>query len=60
LFGVVQDVLQRRQKQGADRRGDYPAIPKLGVFATNQKLRYFKHNVKQHYEDSMNDAPAES
>jgi hypothetical protein len=23
------------------------------VFATNQKLRNFKHNVKQHYEDSV-------
>jgi hypothetical protein len=32
---------------------DEDTIPKLGVFATNQKLRYFKHNVKQHYEDSM-------
>jgi hypothetical protein len=52
LLSVVQDVLQRRQKQGADRRGHY-TIPELGVFATNQKLRYFKHNVKQHYEDSM-------
>jgi hypothetical protein len=32
---------------------DEDTIPKLGVFATNQKLRNFKHNVKQHYEDSM-------
>jgi hypothetical protein len=32
---------------------DEDTIPELGVFATNQKLRNFKHNVKQHYEDSM-------
>jgi hypothetical protein len=32
---------------------DEDTIPKLGVFATNQKLRNSKHNVKQHYEDSM-------
>ena len=32
---------------------DEDTIPKLGVFATNQKLRNFKHNVKQHYEDSV-------
>ena len=32
---------------------DEDTIPKLGVFATNQKLRNFKHNAKQHYEDSM-------
>jgi hypothetical protein len=36
---------------------DEDTIPKLGVFATNQKPRCtersFKHNAKQHYEDSM-------
>jgi hypothetical protein len=32
---------------------DEDTIPKLGVFATDQKLRNFKHNVKQHYEDSI-------
>jgi hypothetical protein len=32
---------------------DEDTTPKPGVFATNQKLRYFKHNAKQHYEDPM-------
>jgi hypothetical protein len=38
---------------------DEDTVPKLGVFATNQKLRNFKHNVKQHYADSLPDTPAD-
>jgi hypothetical protein len=37
---------------------DEDTIPKLGVFATNQKLRNFKHNPRQAALRGLHDTPA--